>query len=426
MSKEESDIKETVEVVRSLYDNKTKGQWKMLAQPKNGFTADTINAAPTPFTKNFGGRDYDFEFETGHNQKCTKIAFAVTDVLKAGATDALVSVTHDKRRSFNSVACLFNQMTVEINNTQVDNIPNICEVDSYAKRCKYTQAYMDGFGKISNLHSDTARIAESRVNTHTTKLWIPDGCPMLCEESIPQNCRVKITLKSDINYATRAVTASAAGGTEGVGADNYRYGVTSLKMYYFIEDSEAVKPDSIKTIDYRPYGCGVETLGGTGQQTKNFTIKPTCYEIAISTVSAARSTNVIYAPSVFTTANDAQNLKSYMIDYAGQQFPNHTVSNEFANYTDVGYALAYLESMVSCEKNLNDAGGIDYEHFKVSPFYKFDVYKLDGDMSTACSVTVESNADSTNGQLLLFYRYGNIIRIHYNNIGAVSDVKREY
>lgn len=425
MSKPES-IEETVEVVRSLYDNKTKGQWKMLAQPKNGFSADGINAGPLPFTKNFGGRDYDFEFETGHNQKCTKIAFAVTDVLMAGATDTPVTANHSKRRSFNSVACLFNQLTVEINNTQVDNIPNICEVDSYAKRSKYTQAYMDGFGKISNLHSDAIRATDSQANTITTKLWIPDGCPMLCEESIPQNCRVKITLKSDTNYALRAVHASNIASTEGIGADNYRYGVTSLRMYYFIEDSEAVKANHVETLDYRPYTCGVETLTGIGQQTKNYTIKPTTYEIGIATVSSIRSTNVVYAPSVFAAANTAQNLKNYQIDYAGQQFPTHTISNDFTAGTDVGHALAYLESMISSEKNVNDAGGIDYDNFKASPFYKFDVYKLDGDMSTAAAVTIEPGGNSSDAQLFLFQRYGNIIRIYYNNIGAVSDVKREY
>lgn len=407
----------------SLNGNKLRGQWKMLSQPKNGFTADVMNGTGAAVTKNFGGKDYDFEFECGFNQKCTKIIFEVEDSLTLG-TNAPIG-TAEIARTWNHVACLFNQVTVEINNTQVDNISLLAELDSMVKKQKYTQAYFNGFGKISNLHSYKERKDESASRIKLSKIWICDACPMLSEESILQNSRVKITLKSDNNYATRAI-ASSSGVTEGTAATNWKYGVTALRMYYYLEDGDDAPVSKRVVVDYRPYYASLETLSGTGQQTKNFTVKPSTYEISLGLVSTTRNTATDYSPSVFTAANNPQNLTYYMIDYASQQFPNHTVKQLASTDELTGFTLSYLQSMFASDKMYNDAGGIDFDQYVGSPFFKHDILKRDDDKSTYCSVTLTPGGDSSASQLLLVHRYANGITFNYNNIGSLDNVSREF
>lgn len=416
----------------SIFGNKTRGQWKMLSNPKNGFNSDVHGASGSAETRNFGGKDYDFEFETGFNQKVTKIFFEVKDKLTDGTNLTISDVTGgapnvavDCARSFNHIACLFNQCTVEINGTQVDNVNLLAEVDSYAKRKKYSQAFMDNFGAISSLQSYSARKAEAEARLEMSKLWICDAVPLLSEEEIPQNCRVRITLKSDSNYHLRAVT-SPSNIANGVTNITWKYSVQGLKMYYYVEDCEHAPIDQPLVIDYRPYYASAESFSATdGQFTKNYTVRKSAYELGVAVASSIRNSSATVAPSEFKTAGNAERINKLQISYASNNYPSHSIDQVLTADANTGFMLSYIETMTACDKLLNDAGGISYENWETSPFWVYDCIKPENDISTNVEVTVNPLSGSGVGQLILFNRSASALIFNYDKLGNLYEVKRE-
>lgn len=422
----------------SINGNKTKEQWK-IANVKNGFLPDLLNAVNVDATKNFSSQDIVIELNSPYNVKITDLYFVVGDRLVYG--DGTIITGANIARNFNHISCLWDTITVEINDTIVENISNVAELDAYEKYRKYNKSWFDsGLGFVQGCSSFSARANEAATFKAVEKIWKPD-CSQILTSEIPQNARVKITLKPHKYYDTRAVQLSSGVNAPLMGNTNatVKYIIESFSLRYKYEEAEVAPTNYDYVMDLRPVEMvtisQLNTALGT-EQYAQLNVKSTTYELGLGFSASNKDSSLWNKPNNFKSlpdynGNDRSLMLDFYMNYAGQKFPEHAnnLSLDATNKSIKGYPTMFYESMLANDKHFNDAGTIYFADWLENKLWSFNVVKREDDASTALELyfrpqyDLTSSGTSTNAHV--FYKYSQVVILKYDAQGNIISVSKE-
>jgi hypothetical protein len=399
----------------SVNGNLTKRSMRII-NPKAGFNPDIMNATKTAPTSRFAdGGQYQFDFKTTATQTCdlSKLFWEVTDVLTNGENDR-TSAACVACRSWNHIAAMFQEISVEWHNSQMERVSYIAEVDSLSKKLKYGQSWFDHFGVVQNCQPlDKRNAASDAYKTHSY-LWHPD-CLATSDHVVPQNCEVIIKLVPHSSYVKRCVESAV---DPGITAATFKYGVTNIQMYIQIDEGVISTADSVKRFDLRPFTAASSPWNSeTG--THIYTVPATTYELCLALTSATKNSSNAHSPTEFKGV--AGFLEQYEIKYASQSFPNYQTNHSIvANNSIKGFAKSYYESLLSYSSD--DAGCISYNEWYDSPFYVFRCIKREDDLSVSAELFLTNSAGLANAEVMVFSRHSKVMIVYYDEVGQIRTV----
>lgn len=379
---------------------------------------------------NFNG-ETEYKFSTAFNQRVhmDKSYFAVTDFLYDGATLVATTPTCAAARTWNHCSALFQNMQIDINGTNVENINEVAEVDSYCKRVEYDESYFKNIGECFNLKyaygvtngSDSiSRHTDAMANPKTTYLWHPN-CSGIFQQTLPQNLDISIKMRPAANKHFRVVDGVAAT-DPGVVVDTFRYGVSEILLYVYItEESNAPRDTEIK-LDLRPVFPAKVTWTGAATLTYNYNVPATTYQMGIVLASSTRNTDTLFSPTIFKCETNKQDFLSYRIKYASYDFPQFQITEVAAQR----FYRGYLNGALDFSKDVNFNGGESYAFWREQgPMYNFDVIKRADDHSTIAEVTLTAPAAFNGEDVYLMCRHSRVVIIGYGSDGRVTNVSAE-
>lgn len=421
----------------SVNGNKTKGVTKMIL-PLNPFNKDEQGNSGVAQTSNFASNgEIIYEFQTSATQTCPtdNIFFEIKDFFSLG-TNAVPAVTNTGDgigdyvlRSWNHCACLFSNLVVEINNTVVENISLVAETDSYIKRSRYSDAWLNSFGVVQGLATDPAIRKEFRQAPFQSFLWHPD-CSALCtNQVIPQNCTVRFRLQPHQNYLNRAITVSSGNTTYGTTATDIKYGVDRIRMFVYLEEGDVVEPNSSKILELRPVkGLDQQFVGASaGEDTKFYEIPYTTYELGLGITAYNKNSSLRNAPSEFIERDLGTNqISQYQMSYASQIYPEYSSNMKWGSDFD-GPMREYMLSYIMANMHYDDAGALKFKDWAIQPLFIHRVVKREDDKSTRLQLRlVTENSGGLRGNFAcIFASYQKYVQITYDEAGRVFNVNPE-
>ncbi len=411
----------------TINEAKTRGFWKEVRATTQVFETYAAGAIAQVFQG-----EYEYRFDTAFNQKAhmDKAYFMGTDSLAAGDAQTVPSVTCAAARPWNHMACWFNQIQVDIQGTNVENIIDIAEVDSYAKRAKYNEDYFNRVGECMNLKVDITslnandgfakRVTRDRAaNATQSYLWHPDCCSVF-DKVLTQNLNISVKVRISPDIRTRAVQSSAAADANtasiGTGANNYRYCVSNLVLYVWITEEDIAPSNKDVPFDLRPiYPARVTWNLTSTSGTLNYQgIPATTYQIGLGLCAGDRNTNILYSPTDFKTANNKQQLTTYRLKYANYDYPQYQITETQTSHR----FRSFLQSMSDLEKNdIGDSGESYTFYVDRGEIYHFDIVKREDDRSTTAELQLTAPANFTGEDVFLFCKYVKDLVITYNELG---------
>lgn len=406
----------------AVNEGMTRGFWREVRATTQRFENYAAGAIAQTFTG-----EHEFRFETAFNQKVhlNKSFFMGTDTLAAGDAQSVPSATCAAARPWNHIAAWFNQMQIDIHGTNVENIVNVAELDSYAKRQKYNEDYFNRFGECMNLKfagttlaaadGFAARVTRDRAaNATQSYLWRPD-CSAVFDQVLPQNLTFSVKLRVSADIRKRAVQSSRGASDVGTGADDYRYCVQNLVLYLWITEEEIAPAKKDVLFDLRPIEPVRVLWTGGANQTQNYVgIPPTTYQIGLALCAGDRDTNIVYSPTDFKSVNNKQQFTSYRLRYASTDYPQYQITETQTSHR----FRSFIQSMTDLEKNeVMDAGESYTFYVDRGEIYNFDIVKRADDRSTTAELQLTSPAAFTGEDVFLFCKHVKDLIITYNELG---------
>lgn len=415
-----TELIKTGEVLSSVSGNKLRG-WYHEVRVKSGSFDDNTNSS-------FKGR-YDFEFDTSYRTQAdlSKSFFLVTDRLRYGDGSAIPTTYSNIARCKNHCSALWNNMSVYLNNVQIENINDVPQADTLQKRQdkgeimnEYSPDYLNGYS--GNLSVRAA--VDNELYPERESSWHP-SCSGMFQKKIPQNVSTRISMVADADYENRAVESEDI--TKGTAAGtNFRYRCKDVKLFVWMEEgAEGAPAGSTYQMDLKSCEVINHSLLNTAAQRIKLNVKPSTYGLTFAIQDSDVSNSAVYSPTEFRERNNIERSLTYLrMIYAGQQFNQPQI--DFTNDGTVlaGYPLVHAMNFYSGDFDLESAGYEKFSSFWDEVIHQWSITKPEDDKSTQLEVDFTSTA-SANAALIINNNYSKACYIQYDSAGIVTSVSVE-